>query len=151
MRRSKQLPEYDDAAATMPVYSARRSAAGWMLKNAACGLLARSAATFTRVRYEDLVRVPYRVIDRVLRSCVPGTAPSSGLRGGHARFDGMHSIAGNPVRFEQGQVPIVSRDRWRAEMARSDARRVSVLTGPLLWRYGYHPWPFFRETSLRAR
>jgi hypothetical protein len=48
-----------------------------------------------------------------------------------------HTVLGNPMRFDQGEVVIRRDDRWRTQMVPADRRIVTRRTWPLLLRYGY--------------
>jgi hypothetical protein len=50
---------------------------------------------------------------------------------------GNHMMAGNPVRFTSGFVPIRADTEWREGMGRCHFYVVTALTLPLLARYGY--------------
>jgi hypothetical protein len=45
-------------------------------------------------------------------------------------------VAGNPMRFERGEVPIRPDEVWRTQMSRKGRTTVEALTWPLLVRYG---------------
>jgi hypothetical protein len=46
-------------------------------------------------------------------------------------------VSGNPVRLHEGSLTIDPDDEWRARMRPSRRRLVTLLTAPLLRRYGY--------------
>jgi hypothetical protein len=49
----------------------------------------------------------------------------------------QHTVAGNPVRMQSGPVTLRVDDAWRGAMSARDRRLVTLLTFPLLARYGY--------------
>jgi len=49
----------------------------------------------------------------------------------------QHTVAGNPVRMQSGPLKLRVDDAWRAAMPAGDRRLVTLLTFPLLARYGY--------------
>jgi len=49
----------------------------------------------------------------------------------------QHTVAGNPVRMRSGPLKLRVDDAWRAAMPAADRRLVTLLTFPLLARYGY--------------
>ena len=59
------------------------------------------------------------------------------LDDGTAELRPNHTVDGNPMRFAEGPLRITADERWRTDMDLADRRTVSVLTGPLLRRYGY--------------
>ena len=48
----------------------------------------------------------------------------------------VHTVSGNPMRFEKA-VTIRPDITWRTQMPRSQYWQVTLLSAPLLWRYGY--------------
>jgi len=48
-----------------------------------------------------------------------------------------HTVAGNPMRFRVGTIRLTVDDAWRSELPAARRRLVSLLTRPLLVRYGY--------------
>ena len=84
-----------------------------------------------RLRYEDFAATPDACVADVARwvgcdAAAASTQPAF-----------VHDISGNPVRFVEGPLVVAEDDDWRREMSTRDRRTVSVLTYPLLRRYGY--------------
>ena len=136
--RTVTRPEDNPSRPVMERYSPAVASFYWLLHNGVVELLRLRRVPMLRVRYEDFLREP--------RASVRSLRTFAGLDGGvdlervgdHAvRLTPSHTCSGNPVRFAQGEVPLCLDDRWRSAMVRSDARLVSVLTAPLLVRYGY--------------
>jgi hypothetical protein len=48
-----------------------------------------------------------------------------------------HTVAGNPNRFKQGPIEISLDSEWRQKMPRLNYATLTVLTAPMLLRYGY--------------
>jgi hypothetical protein len=46
-------------------------------------------------------------------------------------------VSGNPGRFRTGDIKLQSDEEWKASMVRADNNIVTVLTAPLLPKYGY--------------
>ncbi|HEX5365424.1 MAG TPA: sulfotransferase [Acidimicrobiales bacterium] len=91
-----------------------------------------------RVRYEDLVADP----EAYVRRLVPPAARRWGAAvtgpAAPAVTGPQHAVAGNPVRF--GRAPVRPDDRWRTEMAAGPRALCTVLTAPMIRRYGYPLW-----------
>ena len=49
----------------------------------------------------------------------------------------VHNISGNPVRFARGSVELKADEGWKTDLTRREQRYVSLLTWPLLRRFGY--------------
>jgi hypothetical protein len=138
---SRPLVKDPDGRTSMPSFGAAKSAVLWLVMNAAVEWAAlRLNLPYARLRYEDLVKDPTRII-RQLRSQV--------LRNGEAGFKEtdyrsdkyidlriVHTISGNPMRFRQGRMPIAEDDGWKSG-PRSRRAIVAAITFPLRWRYGY--------------
>ena len=134
--REMTRPEaVSDEHQMMPTYSPVTIAALWNLHNVEIEALGRRVPVL-RLRYEDFVQdaraATREVLDLAGVRATPEhiTAVSVVLRSGH-------SCAGNPMRFTSGEIALVSDERWRRELSPARRRVVSVLTGPLLRRYGY--------------
>jgi Sulfotransferase domain len=130
-----------DGRTSMPRFGSVKSALLWMIMNGAVEWVSRRMALpYIRVRYEDLVRNPARIVGQlrsdVLRSA--GLAPEEAVHWGNedTDVDLLHSISGNPMRFQQGHVPIVEDVSWKGD-SRSRRVIVAAITFPLRWRYGY--------------
>ena len=48
-----------------------------------------------------------------------------------------HALAGNPMRFRSGRVPLQVDEEWRGQLRRRHRLLTSVSTWPLLLAYGY--------------
>lgn len=127
----------------MPRYGAFHSATSWAARNLmvelARGPLDRGRVK--HVRYEDLVRAPDRWLDDIVTQMGETYDRSPFLDGHRVRISGNHLVGGNPDRFHRSTVEVRPDERWRAEIRSSDALLVTVLTAPLLRRYGYG-WSF---------
>ncbi len=143
--RKRIRPEVHWKTQYMQRRSALRSALLWDEYNLILEILGQLHSTFSRIRYEDFVSDPSTVIASLVafagardgRICDPGS-------------EFVHSVSGNPSRF-QSQRPVIRADvEWRNHMRPSDRRVVTTLTAPLLFRYGYvrsqRDWPNSRAT-----
>jgi len=99
-----------------------------------------------RVRYEDLVAKPSTTIARIAQFAGIVDDPSPPLpqrreRGpageGSATLGVHHSIGGNPMRFEQGDIPLRADTEWQKAMSLPAKAIVTAVTWPLLVAYGY--------------
>lgn len=127
------------AGELMPQYSPASAAMWWDAFNVMLGALATTGTDVHRLRYEDLLARPAGALREVL-------APT-GLRLGSgwddflgpdgATLGASHSIAGNPMRFSTGTLPLRRDEAWRRELGARDRRIVTALTLPLLSAYGY--------------
>lgn len=109
----------------------------WMARN----LLAERVGTripYHRQNYEHLMMDPVENLTKLAATIDP-------LRGkaipfdseGRLDFQPFHSIGGNPDRFQSGMTSFRTDDRWQKELPVALRRKVSLLSYPLLRRYGY--------------
>jgi hypothetical protein len=126
-------------AAFMPRYGAAHAALLWNSSNALFALLAARGVPSTVVHYEDLVREPAAVLAGLaaFADIVLPPAALAFVGGGRAMLTHGHSVAGNPMRFQTGAVPIREDAQWRSAMPTVARRTVSALTYPVMSRYGY--------------
>lgn len=132
-------PEVVSRRAYMPSYHPARTSARWVVYNSLFHRLTRLGVPLISMRYEDLVARPRREVVRVLRLLgVPVEATNLAIIGEDAvELSLGHSVAGNPMRFRQGRVPVHLDDAWRTEMRPRHRALVSAMTWPLLSQYGY--------------
>ena len=124
---------------TTAQYSWAASAKEWLITNWAAERLARALPPdrLLRVRYEDLMQQPQPALQRIARwaglaeDSLPFIAPDQ------VRLSTAHLIAGNQNRFRTGEVALRPDDEWSAAMPLRAKRWVTLLTWPLLRRYGY--------------
>jgi hypothetical protein len=110
--------------------------ARWLVFNLATERLRSRATRYTLVRYEEFAHNPKAVLERLARSCCDRSDPVSFVqRDGRARMLRQHDLAGNPDKFKSGEILI----RERAWKLPSRLRvPLSLITGPMRWRYGRH-------------
>jgi len=122
-----------DGEETMRRFGPLAASTMWLVWNLAVELLL--GARLHRVRYEDVVAAPERVVAEIVDGAAP---PPAGTYGGRAvgAPSGQHLLAGNPDRF-RGMRPVKADDEWATRMSGPDARRATLPAIPLLARYGY--------------
>jgi len=114
----------------------RRSTAGsavrWLVNNRMAGKLRRRYGSdrSALVRYEDLVENP----EGVLRSIVSMLGENSISR---PEADESHMVGGNPLRFRAASPELAPDFEWKRRLSPAAATLVTVITSPLLGRYGY--------------
>ena len=137
-RKVMVRPEITSREQLMPRYNVAASALRWVLYNTAFEALRLLRARLLVVRYEDLVAEPGPTVRRILNFAdVPGAVESTAGWGQTIQLAAQHSAAGNPMRFQTGDIALRLDTEWRTAMGRRDRRVVSAITAPLRWRYGY--------------
>lgn len=126
-------------AGLMERYGALAASARYLVYNALTERLARSLPHATRVRYEDLVAHPQETLAGMLRAVGEPAGPDAfgWLHGTVADLGVSHTVDGNPMRMQQGPVPLVADRTWREQLPARERSVVTGLTLPLLWHYRY--------------
>lgn len=127
-------PEVVHGNAYFPKYGPLHASALWLGGNLVLHLLPRKL-----MRYEQLASTPRAEIERLLGAIGVEVPPPdlSALDRSEVRLGGAHTIRGNPIRFQQGRTGIRIDEVWRREMPASRRALITLLTWPLLARYGY--------------
>ena len=135
---SKAVPRPEAEGEWMPTYSTRRAITDWLTNNGLFTVLGRRVPTLL-VRYEDLAADPRRELRRLVDHV--GLDPShddlSFVSADQVTLQAAHGVAGNPMRFTVGVIPVRHDDEWRTRMPTRPRRAVMVATAPLRRRYGY--------------
>ena len=133
----------------MPRYGWEYSGVSWTARNALAEIVKRRtpAARHLTLRYEDLVADPAGSLGLILGMLELGDAPLGFLHGRTARVRPNHSVAGNPSRMRTGCIHLESDDEWMERMGGRGWWAVTLLTAPLLRKYGY---PIRRPVRSRA-
>jgi hypothetical protein len=135
-------PEIATSEAYMPRYSPRYMAVLYAGHNVLLELLRLRGVPARRVRYEDFAEDPLGQVARVTE--LGGLdADLSSIRGAgdrSLRLDTVHTVSGNPSRFQTGDIAVVRDEKWRGLMPRRQRVLVTLLTLPVLLLYRYPPW-----------
>ncbi len=100
-------------------------------------LWSRVATDVRRLRYEDFVQSPASVATAT--SALLGRPVDVGgvIEGAYLDAHPTHSAWGNPNRFDTGTIEIRPDEEWRKQMSAAAKTTSTVMTLPLLHRYGY--------------
>jgi len=74
---------------------------------------------------------------RRVRRARPADGELGFVGDGWVELGTSHALAGNPMRFERGRVPLRLDEEWRGKMRRRHRLLTAGSTWPLLLRYGY--------------
>jgi len=137
-QRKKRRPEIHWKEEYMPRYSPLKSAWEWGLMNGVVQLLGYVVpGHYTLVRYEELVSQPRRTLHRLLVR-LGIREPALGFISDRViRLGVDHTVSGNPIRFQRGEIAVRPDTEWQHKMPTSQRLVVSALTWPLLLKYGY--------------
>jgi hypothetical protein len=92
---------------------------------------------YLRIRYEDFVVQPRESVMQILKLLHEDADRLPFLSETTVTLSPIHTFSGNPSRFQTGPVEIKLDSRWRKGLGRSTNALISILTSPLLKRYGY--------------
>lgn len=124
----------------LPRKNAVTSALGWDWRNLWASRIAhlrRHSIAYARLRYEDLIRSPAEALAQTLSQLGFPAQDLSFIDGATVKLGINHALSGNTVKFNSGAVTLRMDDEWRQAMAQRDKRITTLLTLPLLRRYGY--------------
>lgn len=133
----KQIERLDvtDRRILMARKTAAASATNWSYANVAVHLAQAAGAAYLLVRYEDLVRDPTGVLERIYAadaSNEPESRPDpSEPAGAH------HIINANGSKFAKAPLELRLDTAWQQDMQARHRWLVTAISAPLLWRYGY--------------
>lgn len=144
LTRRIRRPEARSSDSLMHRSGPWRSSLEWSVFNLLFHFLHLTGTPVKRVRYEDLVADPRPQLASIVG---PAEGQGEGDRGEHdtlAFVDGRrvalgldHTVAGNPMRFERGVIPLRSDDEWQTRMPAFDRFVTTMMTWPLLAAYRY--------------
>jgi hypothetical protein len=139
--RRRLRPEIHWMEAYMATRSAWGSAGSW---NATQRLAERARRQmdrpWMRLRYEDLAAEPRPALGTLVDALgLPATDDEAlaFLSGTLARVQVGHSVSGNPMRFQHGDLRIAADDEWRRAMPARSRFEVGLRCWRGLRRYGY--------------
>jgi hypothetical protein len=125
-------PEADSVA--LRRFRPAASSTIWTTWNAMVERLLRHLPVHT-VRYEDLVAEPVAALGAI--AAFAGVPLDGPIDPASLRRTANHMVAGNPVRFRSGDVPLVEDERWKTEMSRRHRVEATLPALPVLRHYGY--------------
>ncbi len=137
-----QRPDRVGDESFMTQYSPWSAALLWDAHNLSFDLLRRLGTPTLLVRYEELLTGPRQGLADIARFAgVPaGDASFTFVNDTDVTLKPTHTVSGNPMRFQTGQISLHRDDEWRTKFPARRRRLVSAVTLPLLLRYGYlHP------------
>lgn len=138
-KRVKSDPSLADK--TLDYHPAWWSSLKWVFVNLSAQYL-KSRGNYSRVIYEKFVKYPYEVMAEVgERSSFINEETISFVNRRTVEMPVVHSMSGNPQRFDTGQVEIRNKAPiWKEEMSMEAYLFTTAVTWPLLLKYGYRPW-----------
>jgi hypothetical protein len=90
---------------------------------------------YSRLRYEDFVKDPDASLSRL---GLLGGSSNADATSAQEIYPGWHTVYGNPSRIRTAPIVLRADEQWRERMPSGAASTVSMITAPLLGRYGYN-------------
>ena len=136
--RAKARPEIHWSQESMPRFGLLAACSMWLTDNACSELLGRRSPR-TVIRYEDLAADPKPALLTIGELAGLELDPAELLDRAAAapRPRVAHTVSGNPVRFDQGPLVVQPDLRWRTQLSRPARAAATLITWPMLRRYGY--------------
>ena len=123
----------------MPRYSPAYMAVLWSGHNVLLELPRVMRTPTMLLRYERFADDPRGALEKVVRFAGLPAEPLDFLGEGYADLTATHTVAGNPMRFTTGRIPLRRDEEWRAAFPARDRRTVTALTLPVAALLGYRP------------
>jgi hypothetical protein len=92
------------------------------------------------VRYEDFIAAPTQIANWLLDATGLRGEPPARTSAAAVTFGTNHILAGNPDKFERGEMDVRPPSDWSQMLGRRARTVVTAATLPVLRRYGYPPW-----------
>lgn len=139
-QREKVRPEIAGKTQYMDRHSVVRSALEWNIFHLMLRSKRTMLASYTLIRYEDLVLNPIGEIRRIASSVGAAWTLENLGQGYELTLSTSHTASGNPSRFSSGRTAVRPDDEWKGAMPWARKSMVSAITLTGLARYGYlHP------------
>jgi hypothetical protein len=140
-RRAKVRPEIYWEQKFMAQRKIISSAIRWDFTHTLVEKLQHSSNHHALLKYEDLVKNPKRSLLGLLTDLGIEQRTLDFIDGFHANLRTSHTVSGNPVRFTNKEIKIKPDVEWQSAMANRHKWLVTLMTWPLLLKYGYLTYP----------
>ena len=136
-RREKVRPEIYWEQKFMGQRKILTSATRWNSLHKLAEKLQHTSKQYTVLRYEDLVKDPKKNLLELFTDLGIEQPSLDFMDGSHANLKTSHMVSGNPVRFTNKEIKIKPDIEWQHAMAKRHKWLVTLITWPLLLKYGY--------------
>ena len=136
--RKKEYQKDKEKVIYFPRFNAFFASILWCFDNLSAEILGIHSKRYMRVRYEDLVSDPKGIVNRILSFVEEPQLSLPQFKGSIVHLTGQHSVAGNPVRFKQGEIMIERSSEWEKGNSIKTKFAVALIAWPFLLRYGYY-------------
>jgi len=140
MQRKKHNPAVTGAKgeAYMGRQGVLASARDWFLANSIASTFSKLFPYYTLLRYEDFAEQPKKELERVFKSLKLNLPQINFFISDNTVKVGInHTVSGNPVRLHHGEIKLRPDVVWTQRMPTAQKLVVTLITWPLLFKYGY--------------
>jgi hypothetical protein len=136
-QRQRLRPEITSRRTYMDKHSVVRSATEWNIFNYLLHSRRKAYASYTVIRYEDLVTDHHSEIKKIISAVCGENHLAEEPDGASVNLGTSHTASGNPGRFLVGETKISVDAEWMHAMPTASRLIVTGLTAPSLARYHY--------------
>ncbi len=119
----------------LPQWSSLHGTLDWLKHNTAAHILQLTGGRYLRVRYEDLVEEPQKLLSKIFEHVDLESVKL--VNNGKFSMHSNHTVAGNPMRFNTNKQVLKLDNVWKKALSRSQIIMISTITFPLSLLYGY--------------
>ncbi len=110
----------------------------WNLRNTAAEHLCKNMKNkYLFFKYDDFILNPKATITKILSLVNEETSSLPFISDYEVKLGANHSVWGNPNRFESGIVKLKLDEEWKEKLNKKDRLISTLITFPLLRKYGY--------------
>ncbi len=135
--KTKKKVEVTDTDALMNQYHPGLMGWRWLSWNVSFASMRALGIPVMTLQYEDVITNPRRALTRVMKFAGVDVGELEYVGDGTVNLQPTHSVAGNPSRFKHGDIELRLDEAWQNKLEPKMRRLVTLITYPLLRRYGY--------------
>jgi hypothetical protein len=115
-----------------------KAAGRWLWVNFRAESLRSKATSFDRIKYEDLIEAPRKLLHDILQTVANGENFNLDfLNAKLLNLNPTHSAAGNPCRFQKHEIHLNLDDEWKTNLYLKDRLFTTLVTFSMATRYSY--------------
>ncbi|MCK4790564.1 MAG: sulfotransferase domain-containing protein [Desulfobacteraceae bacterium] len=137
-KRKRAYDPYLPVPYYIPRYPVVRTALEWIIWNFSIERMKEGLSTrYLLMRYEDFAKEPRSAVNTLL-GFLGENHKTNPIRDGFTiDLDENHCVAGNPIRFQRGEMKIKLDEEWKFSLSTIENQMVRALTWGLMRKYGY--------------
>ncbi len=137
-RQKKMIQPDKSNLLYMECYSSFKSSLLWDVRNITSEIMWGSKHEhYLKLKYEDFIENPKNIVLQILKMLNLSPSKLPFISDDEVELGMNHSVWGNPSRFKVGKVKLKIDNEWKEKLNTKDRLISSVVTFPLLLKYGY--------------